>query len=125
MSKVLLFNIADDKGVKIKNLCRKLYIESQDVEKEQFGYQLGYLLGESDDSTVTDGEDFDEEMLYLVDIDSGMLNIFLSQLRRKKVPVALKAVKTETNMQFSAYELYREISAEREALARGTQAHQG
>lgn len=123
MAKVLLFNIGDRKGIGIKNLCRKLYFESQDVEKEQFGNKLGYLLGLTDDDSLTPGEDFDGEMLYLVDIDGGMLNIFLRQLRLKKLPVALKAVKTDSNIGFTAYELYRELSAEHDAIARGTQAH--
>ncbi len=123
MAKVLLFNIRDSKGVKIKNLCRKLYIESQDVEKSQFGNKLGFLLELSNDDSRADNADFDEEMLYLVDIDGGMLNIFLSQLRRIKAPVALKAVKTDTNLTYTAAQLYREISAEREALSRGSQAH--
>ena len=123
MAKVLLFNIDDAKGIRIKNLCRKLYIESEDVEKEQFGKKLGCLLGLIADDSAADGADFDEEMLYLADIDGGMLSIFLSQLRRVKAPVALKAVKTDTNVNFTAYELYREISAERDAIASGTQAH--
>lgn len=123
MAKVLLFNIDDSKGIKIKNLCRKLYFQSEDVKKEQFGHTLGYLLGLSEDDSIKPGEDFDGEMLYLADVDGGMLNIFLTQLRLKKAPVALKAVKTDTNMQFTAYELYRELSAERDAIARGTQAH--
>ena len=124
MSKVLLFNIADPKGIRIKNLCRKLYIETEDIEKDRFGYPLGYLLGVSADGAVRHGEDFDDEMLYLVDIDGGMLDVLLAQLRRQKTPVALKAIKTDTNVTFTAYELYRELSAEREALARGMQAHQ-
>jgi hypothetical protein len=123
MAKVLLFNIGDDKGIKIKNLCRKLYISAQDVEKAEFGCRLGYLLGAGEDDTVSAGEDFDDEMLYLSGIDGGMLNIFLSQLRLKKVPVALKAICTETNINYTAYELFRELSAEREALSRGMQAH--
>ena len=68
-------------------------------------------------------EGFDEEMLYFSEFSSGMLDIFLAQLRRQKCPVALKAVQTETNLQFTACELYRELSAEREAIARGQQAH--
>ena len=123
MAKVLLFNISDPKAIKIKNLCRKLYFESEQIEKDRFGETLGRLLGQSDDTGSSDGEDFDEEMLYLADIDGGMLNIFLAQLRRQKTPVALKAVKTDTNAAFSVYELYRELSAERNAIARGTQAH--
>lgn len=123
MAKVLLFNIEDGKGIKIKNLCRKLYIETQEVDKAQFGCQMGYLLGMSDDATVQQDADFDDEMLYLVDIDGGMLNLLLSQLRKNKATVALKAVKTDTNLGFTAFELHREISAEREALANGIKAH--
>lgn len=123
MAKVLLFNIEGSKGIRIKNLCRKLYFESQDVEKSQFGCKLAALIGLSDDKRISSGEDFDEEMMYLADIDGGMLDIFLSQLRRIKAPVTLKAVKTSVNMEFTAYELYRELSAERAAIARGTQAH--
>lgn len=123
MPKVLLFNIDDSKGIRIKNLCRKLYFESQDIEKDRFGCKLSFLLGLSDDDSTADGADFDEEMLYLSGIDGGMLNIFLSQLRRVKAPVGLKAVQTDTNMGFTAFELYRELSAEREAIARGQQAH--
>ena len=123
MAKVLLFNIEDGKGIRIKNLCRKLYFESEDVPKERFGCKLGDLLEHSADVSSSDGEDFDEEMLYLADIDGGMLNIFLAQLRRVKAPVALKAVGTETNRQFTVCELYREISAERDAIASGQIAH--
>ena len=123
MAKVLLFNIESGKGIKIKNICRKLYIDYQDVEKERFGCTMGALLGLNEDRTVSEGADFDEELLYLADIDGGMLNILLSQLRLKKVPVALKAVKTDTNLGFTAYALYRELSAEREAIKKGMQAH--
>lgn len=123
MATVLLFNIDDNKGIRIKNLCRKLYFEYRDVEKAEFGQKLGCLLGSEDGGSPTDASDFDEEMLYLADIDSGMLSIFLAQLRRIKAPVALKAVKTDTNVGYTAYELYREISAERAAIARGEQAH--
>lgn len=123
MAKVLLINIDDKKGIRIKNICRKLYFGYDDIEKADFGHTLGYLLGESDDDSVTAGEDFDDEMLYLVDIDGGMLNIFLAQLRKEKATVPLKAVRTDTNTGFSVYALHRELSAERDAIARGTQAH--
>lgn len=123
MAKVLLINIDDKKVIKIKNICRKLYFGYDEIEKTDFGHTLGYLLGLSDNASVTPGEDFDDEMLYLVDIDGGMLNIFLSQLRKEKATVPLKAIKTDTNTGFSVYALFRELSAERDAIARGTQAH--
>ena len=107
MGTVLLFNIEAKKAIAIKNLCRK----------------LGFLLGFTDEDVSKTEADFDEEMLYFSEFSSGMLDIFLAQLRRQKCPVALKAVQTETNLQFTACELYRELSAEREAIVRGQQAH--
>ena len=124
MAKVLLINIDGKKGIRIKNLCRKLYFESMTISKRRSSATRWVTCSAKATTTpVTAGADFDEEMLYLVDLDGGMLNIFLNQLRRLKVPVGLKAVKTQTNVGFTAFELYRELSAEREAIAAGMQAH--
>ena len=123
MGTVLLFNIEAKKAIAIKNLCRNLYLDYREIAPEDFGRTLGFLLGLTDDSSTKHESGFDEEMLYFSEFSSGMLDIFLAQLRRQKCPVALKAVQTETNLQFTACELYRELSAEREAIARGQQAH--
>ena len=111
MTKVLLYNIEKGKAMKIKMLCHKLNIASQTVEKDEFGLKLSALLGADDDKTVKPDSDFNEEMLYLSDFFGPMLSIFLNQ------PVALKAVQTETNINYTSYELYKEISAERAALS--------
>ena len=116
MTKVFLYNIEKSKALKIKMLCHKLNIMTRDVNKDEYGLKLAALLGESADDTVTAGEDFDDEMLYLADFYGAMLDIFLTQLRRQKAAVALKAVKTETNAGFTSYELYRELKAERAAI---------
>lgn len=123
MAEVLLFNIPDSKGIKIKNICRKLFISSRDVDKSMFGCRMRTILGMDDEPAITEDADFDGEMLYLVDIAGGMLDILLGQLRRNKATVALKAMKTESNLAFTACELYHELSAEREAIAKGTTAH--
>ena len=62
-------------------------------------------------------------MLYFAGFERGIFGIFLDQLKRQRANVALKAVQTEANVNFTAFELYKEISAEREAMARGTSAH--
>ena len=125
MSMVLIYNLSPEKDAKLKMLCRKLNITSRTVEKHEYGHKLSRLLGLSDDSSVFAGEDFDGEMLYIADLSGGMLNLFLDQLRRKKILVPLKAVQTRTNMGFTSYELYRELCAEREAIQRGMTAHNG
>ena len=91
----------------------------REIPREEFGVKLSALLGLSDDKSAATESDFGEEMLYLNGFSNPMLDIFLSQLRRQKAGVALKAVRTDTNTDYTPYELYREISAEREALSKG------
>ena len=123
MAVVLMFNIEKSKAVKIKVLCRKFFMEATEVSKEDFGCKISYLLGMSEYREGAENSDFSEEMLYLADINGGLLSVFLDQNKRKKASVGLKAVKTETNVNFTPYELYNEISAEREVIARGESAH--
>lgn len=123
MSEVLIYNITGKKAAEIKLLCSQLGIAQRTVEAEDFGRPIGALLGLRSDDRVQEEAPFSDEMLYLIDIRGGMLDILLSQLRRRKLTVPLKAVMTETNLAFTSYELWRELSAEREAIRRGTTAH--
>lgn len=125
MSEIFLYNLSPEKDAKIKMLCRKLLISARSIEKDEYGYTLGHLLGMSHDASEKDGEDFDDEMLYITGLNGSMLHLFLDQLRRKKLSVPLKAVQTDTNVCFTSSELHRELCAEREAIAKGTQAHNG
>lgn len=123
MAELLMFNIEKSKAIKIKMLCRKFFMEAKEVSKEDFGCTMSYLLGMSDAGGGAENSDFSEEMLYFAGFNRGIFGIFLDQLKRQKANVALKAVQTEANVHFTAFELYREISAEREAITRGTSAH--
>ena len=111
-----MYNIGEGKRLKIKLLCNKLNIRSREVDPSEFGMKLSALLGIDDDKTVAPDSDFDGEMLYLSDFYGGMLNIFLNQLKRQRTPVALKAVRTEANLGFTSFELYRELCEEHKAL---------
>lgn len=124
MATVLLYNIEKSKAVKIKLLCRQFFLDAREVLKEDYGKKLSFLLGLSDDGTEEPFEDFSEEMLYLADIPDSFLPLFLNQLKRKKAPVSLKAVKTDVNITFTSTQLYRELVSEREAIAQGKRAHE-
>lgn len=116
MTEVFLYNIQGAKAAKIKMLCHKLHIGARVIAPEDYGKKLSALLGLSDGGCAQDAEPFTEEMLYLVDLPGAVFDIFLRELRRQKLGVALKAVKTETNLGFTSCELYREIAAERAAI---------
>ena len=122
VSEVLIYNLSPQQDAKLKMLCRKMNIGSRTVEKSEYGKKLGFLLGLSEDGSDAAGEDFDDPMLYLSGL-GGMLNIFLDQLRRNRLIIPLKAVQTDTNVRFTSFELYKELCAEREAIARGMNAH--
>lgn len=124
MGTVLIYNLSPQKAAKLQMLCRRLNLSSVCVKKEDFGYRLAYLLGLSEDAEKLPGDDFDGEMIYLSGIYGGMLQLLLDQMRRNKIIVPLKAIRTETNLGFSSYELYRELSAEREAIAQGMRRHE-
>ena len=124
MAAVLLYNIEKSKAIKIKLLCRQFFIEAYEVPKEDYGKKLSFILGLSDDDSEEAFEDFGEEMLYLADISDSFLPLFLNQLKRKKAPVSLKAVKTDVNISFTSAQLYSELVAEREAIAQGKRAHE-
>ena len=95
-----------------------------DVDKSDYGYRLGYLLNIDDNSVKAEGDDFRGEMMLLVDFNNGMLDLFLALLRKKKCTVDLKAVLTDTNKNFTSYELFSEISKEHEAMSREESYHQ-
>lgn len=120
---VLMYNFGGDREIRIKNLCRKLNIAYREVAPDEQGRRLAYLLGDTDDTADTACEPFTDEMLVFADL-YGMLDIFLAQLRRMKIVVPLKAVRTDTNVSFTSRELYDELCAERAAIARGMTAHE-
>lgn len=123
MPEVFLYNIEPKKAAGIKLLCSALGVGYRAIDPADFGRPIAVLLGLSDSELVQPDASFEEEMLYLSEIDGGMLDILLSQLRKRKLTVALKAMRTPTNVGFTSFELYRELSAEREAIRQGTVAH--
>lgn len=124
MQELLLYNIEKKKSIEIKNICRKLNISYRDVEKSEYAYTLEFILKLSENDEKRIGNDFSDEMLLMSDFNEGILNLFLTLLRKRKAAVALKAVLTDTNRHFTSYELFNEISAEHKAISEGKQFHQ-
>lgn len=123
MAEIFMYNLNGKKAIEIKNICRALYIEYREINENEYSYKLSYLLEMNDDSEKGETGKINDEMLYLAGFNDSLLNIFLKLSRSKKCSVALKAVMTETNVNYTSYELYKEISAEHEAMQSGNSIH--
>lgn len=102
-------------GVRIKNI-------GPDQVTEKVGYLAG-LPGYKTEQEVLSGE-LNEEMpfigqdvLVMKNFTSGRIDVLLAALRKAGVPkIALKAVLTPQNADWSFYQLYQELVKEHQAM---------
>ena len=117
MGKVLLYNVGDtEKRMKIKLCLFRQGLTCVDVPAESFGHPLGYLLGLEGFAPGETGEPFTEEMLIMHGLSGQQFSALLDSLRQQGVPVALKAVVTDSNVHWSSSRLHRELAAEHAAM---------
>ena len=119
MAQILLFNIGADKLRRIRPLALRLGLGCRCVAPEDQARTLGALCGRVEDipADETDASPaFAGEMLVMDGLNSAQFHGLLDGLRRERAAVSLKAVVTETNLGWSAARLYRELSAEHEAM---------
>ena len=113
MAKVLLYNIKDaDKLMKIRIAALRAGLEAVEVAQEDFAHPVGWLLGLEGFSPTAGMEHFEDEMLVMQELSSPLLDM----LRASGAPVALKAVVTEQNRNWSSAALCRELRREHEAM---------
>ncbi|OUO38616.1 DUF3783 domain-containing protein [Flavonifractor sp. An306] len=121
---VLLYNLNNEKGGKIRRMCLPLGLRSRLVEPAEYGLTLSQLVEGQTPETPWAGECFSEELLLLVNCPGPLLDRFLQGFRRNKIPpVGLKAVLTPTNSGWTSLELREELAKEREAIRQGQGAH--
>ena len=117
MARVLLYNVNDtQKRMKIKLCLFRQGLTCVDVQPEECGHPLGYLLGLEGYAPGAEAEGFTDEMLVMHELSQRQFSALLEDLRRERVPVALKAVVTETNITWTSDRLHRELAAEHEAM---------
>lgn len=120
---VLMYNLQNSKGAKIKMICHKMNIPFKSVEKSEYSLRICDLLESKSAENADNFSDFNDEMLLIANFSRQMLNDFLKRLSSAKAPVALKAVLTEHNSLFTSSKLYNEISSEHNALKEGKTIH--
>jgi hypothetical protein len=118
MATVLLYNFTDPARRRAVKLClHRLGIACREVAPEEQGSPLGLLLGLTGYEPAEAPVPFSGEMLVMHALSREQFSGLLEGLRRSRVPVALKAVVTETNITWSSERLHRELSAEHMAMA--------
>ena len=121
---VLLYNLDNPKGAKIRRMALPLGLRTRLVTPAEYGLTLGALVEGEAPETPWTGEGFEDELLLLVNCPGPLLDRFLQGFRRNKIPpVALKAVLTPTNRAWNSLQLREELSRERAAIAQGNAAH--
>ena len=91
------------------------------LEKEkQYLQSIGFLAGNkafAESPEAYDGAGFDEPMMVMAGFSERKLDLFLTEMRRKKVPpIALKAIVTTQNQAWNSLQLYRELKEEHEKM---------
>ena len=112
---VLLYNLDNRNGSRLRLICLKLHIRVRTVAPAELAEPVGALA---------EGEPFADEMMVMVHFGGKLLNQFLQEIRAAHLPgVGLKAVLTPTNMEWSSVRLHDELRREHEAMRYGQAAH--
>ncbi len=126
MAQILLFNVAPEKRRKIFVLSLRLGAVCREVPPEDFGKPLAALTGRAEaPAAAPEAAPFSEEMLVLDGLRDDQLGALLAGLRRERATVALKAVVTERNLEWTPAALARELAAEHAALHGGGKSVHG
>lgn len=111
---------SSDRVAKIKSVLVLMGIRIKNIRPEQFEQTVGYLAGlDGFDPKETSKEPpvIEEEILVMKNFSGRRVDELLFHLRKAGVSkIELKAVVTESNSQWTFYELYQEIKEEHDKM---------
>lgn len=122
---ILTFNLNENRLSKLRFLCMKLGVAVKPVPAEDFCQPISALCGLSEPVEASPAEAFAEEMLIFCHMDNALVNRFLQTAKQMRfAPVALKAILTPTNAEWTPVQLCAELKDERAAVMQGTTTHE-
>ena len=122
---ILTFNLNENRLSRLRFLCMKLGLLVKPVPAEDFCQPISALCGLSEPAEASPAEAFPEEMLIFCHMDNAQVNRFLQTARQMRfAPVALKAILTPTNAEWTSVQLCAELKDERAAVMKGEAAHE-
>lgn len=119
---ILYYAPAADRGDgKLTALCVRMGLRLRRVRPDELGQTVGHLAGLIGFEAQTDGEaaePVNESMLVLCGLEERAFNELLRGLKQPGMPrIALKAMLTQTNCEWTMRALYGELCAERAGIA--------
>ena len=107
---ILTFNLSDARLSKLRFLCMKLGLTVKPVPAEDYAQPIGALCSLAEPAAATTAEAFSEEMLIFCHMDNAQVNRFLQSAKQMRwAPVALKAILTPTNAEWTPLPLCAEL----------------
>ena len=118
---ILIFNINDK--VRFGNMIRALLplgVRIRKVDKKDYLQSLGYLAGIKEMEPVKEeyyGEELEDEMMLMIGLNGSFVDKVLLAFKKLKLPtISYKAILTETNKNWNATELFKELKEEHEKM---------
>ena len=121
---ILTFNFTPDRLSKLRFICLRLGLQAVDVPEPGFYNTLGAICGLSEPNDAEGQRTFAEEMMVFAHMDNALVNRFLQTAKQMRfAPVALKAILTPTNAEWTPGRLCEELKQERAAILKGDTLH--
>ena len=122
---ILTFNLNETRLSKLRFICMKLGLAVRPVPAEECCQPISALCGLTEQAEASPAEAFPEEMLIFCHMDNAQVNRFLQTAKQMRyAPVALKAILTPTNAEWTPVQLCAELKDERAAVMKGEAAHE-
>ncbi len=137
---ILLFHFTDkDRRNKLMRALLPLRMKVKEISSDDYGRQMGYLAGmkefapereqDAAEQLQTEGQpqmedisaqnpsqEFPGEMMVMAGLGGGRIDQVLRAVRKSGISVPYKAVLTEANQKWNAWELFAEIKKEHETM---------
>ena len=122
MEEVLLYNLDNEKGNRIKQLCALMKIRFKSVSRVDYLEPIGAIAGIKGverKNILFEGQAFTDEMIVFKNFSDKVLEDFLRRYRQSGIEkVALKAGLTPYNIVWNSFQLRDELMREHEEMSK-------
>ena len=117
MSKILSFNLQEEKQTAVRLLCLRMGFQFLVIDPSRQNQTIGALCGITKSVSADDIKDcFKDEMLVFYGLNRDELNEFLELMRSNNLSILLKAIVTDTNKNWTASKVFHALQAENRKL---------